>query len=120
MSVEPQWAQNGITIAGGHGAGEAKHQLNRPFGLDINENQTVFIADSLNFRAIGWTSGATSGNVVATGAGNGTNIYHLRRPTDVVCGKYGDTHVIYWSVYCFSRCLLWIGFGQGHIFVCHG
>ncbi|CAF4620650.1 unnamed protein product, partial [Rotaria socialis] len=44
------WTQNGVTIAGDHGLGSATNQLNEPFGLFVDDDQTVVIADSLNHR----------------------------------------------------------------------
>ena len=58
-SIPPDatWAQNGVSIAGGHEAGDAFNQLNAPYGLYLDENQTVFIADLHNHRIVEWKGG---------------------------------------------------------------
>jgi hypothetical protein len=62
-----RWKQTGVTIAGGHGRGNASNQLNVPFGLYVDDDQTVLITEIWNHRIIEWKSGATSGQVVAGG-----------------------------------------------------
>ncbi|CAF4967648.1 unnamed protein product, partial [Rotaria magnacalcarata] len=70
------WSQNGVTVAGGNGAGGATNQLNLPYGLFVDDNQTVVIADVWNHRIMQWKNGdTTNGQVVAggNGAGKGLN-----------------------------------------------
>ncbi|CAF2842679.1 unnamed protein product [Rotaria sp. Silwood2] len=79
-----RWAQNGVTVAGGHGHGSATYQLCGPWGLFINDDQTMVIADSLNHRIVQWNIGDTNGKVVAGGHGEGNRLYQLKYPTDVL------------------------------------
>ncbi|CAM4959710.1 unnamed protein product [Rotaria socialis] len=53
------WKQNGVTIAGGNGAGNATNQLYRPSGLFVDDDQTVVIADWGNDRIMRWKNGDT-------------------------------------------------------------
>ena len=65
-----QWSQNGVTVAGGNGDGNAVNQLYRPFGLDIDDNnQSIVIADKWNHRIIEWKMGASHGRVIVGGQG---------------------------------------------------
>ncbi|CAF1315284.1 unnamed protein product, partial [Rotaria sordida] len=41
-----RWAQNGTTVAGGHGEGSATNQLYWPYGLFLDDDQTMAIADT--------------------------------------------------------------------------
>ncbi|CAF1379894.1 unnamed protein product, partial [Rotaria magnacalcarata] len=50
IPANAKWAQNGVTIAGGHGRGNATNQLNQPHGLFVDDDQTVVIADTYNHR----------------------------------------------------------------------
>ncbi|CAF4307741.1 unnamed protein product, partial [Rotaria magnacalcarata] len=60
------WAQNGVTVAGGHGYGDATNKLSYPDGLFVDDDQTVVIADFGNHRIMQWKNGdTTNGQVVA-------------------------------------------------------
>ncbi|CAF4704789.1 unnamed protein product, partial [Rotaria socialis] len=73
------WAQDGVTIAGGHGNGDATNQLYRPFGLFVDDDQTVVIADNDNHRIMQWKNGdTTNGQVVAGGKDHGNGLHQLR------------------------------------------
>ncbi|CAF5170737.1 unnamed protein product, partial [Rotaria sp. Silwood1] len=42
------WSQNGITVAGGNGDGSETDQLYGPYGLYVDDDQTIYIAENLN------------------------------------------------------------------------
>ncbi|CAF4943510.1 unnamed protein product, partial [Rotaria socialis] len=89
------WAQNGVTIAGGHGNGDATNQLNHPYGLFVDDDQTVVIADFGNDRIMQWKNGdTTNGQVVAGGKGEGNGLHQLDGPTDVLIDKETDSLII--------------------------
>ncbi|CAF4517690.1 unnamed protein product [Rotaria socialis] len=100
------WAQNGVTIAGGNGLGSATNQLNHPYGLFVDDDQTVVIADYNNHRIMQWKNGnTTNGQVLAGGKGQGNGLHQLNRPTDVLIDKetnsliicdYGNRRVVQW------------------------
>ncbi|CAF2152048.1 unnamed protein product, partial [Rotaria magnacalcarata] len=96
--------QNGVTIAGGNGWGDATNQLYYPYGLLVDDDQTVFIADMWNHRIMQWKNGDTTNGQVVAGSGNG--LHQLDQPTDVVIDKetdsliicdYGNDRVVRWS-----------------------
>ncbi|CAF3835971.1 unnamed protein product [Rotaria magnacalcarata] len=101
------WAQNGVTIAGGHGRGDATNQLNEPHGLFVDDDETVVIAEWANHRIVQWkSSDTTNGQVVAGDEGKGNGLHQLNRPTDVLIDKetnsliicdYGNRRVVRWS-----------------------
>ncbi|CAF4959456.1 unnamed protein product, partial [Rotaria socialis] len=83
------WAQNGVTIAGGNG------QLHGPYGLFVENDQAVVIADTLNNRIMQWKNGdTTNGQVVAGGNGQGNGLNQLYYPTDVLIDKETDSLII--------------------------
>ncbi|CAF1682869.1 unnamed protein product [Rotaria magnacalcarata] len=89
------WAQNGVTIAGGHWKGDATNQLNEPCGLFVDDDQTVTIADWGNHRIIQWKSGdTTKGQVIAGGKGQGNGLNQLNHPTDVLIDEETDSLII--------------------------
>ncbi|CAF4692457.1 unnamed protein product, partial [Rotaria magnacalcarata] len=61
------WSRTGITVAGGNGVGDGLNQLNQPFGIFVNENQTVYVADFANHRIVKWDRNASTGQLVAGG-----------------------------------------------------
>ncbi|CAF2248797.1 unnamed protein product, partial [Rotaria magnacalcarata] len=81
IPANAKWAQNGVTIAGGHGSGGAANKLSYPHGLFVDDDQTVVIADYLN-------------NLVAGGNGYGNGLHQLDRPTDVLIDKETDSLII--------------------------
>ncbi|CAM4928513.1 unnamed protein product [Rotaria socialis] len=102
-----KWKQNGVTVAGGNGIGNATNQLWYPNGLFVDDDQTVVIADYSNNRIIQWKNGDTAnGQVVAGGKGAGRGLHQLNQPTDVLIDKetdsliicdYGNGRVVRWS-----------------------
>jgi sugar lactone lactonase YvrE len=87
--------QNGITVAGGNGAGNGINQLNGPQGLYVDDDdQTIYVADYSNHRVVEWKIGATSGTVVAGGNGQGNQANQLNNPTAVIVDKETDSLII--------------------------
>ena len=94
-------------MAGGNGKGDAVNQLNRPLGLDIDDdNQSIVIADCWNHRIVEWKMGAINGKVIAGGHGEGNRLDQLKFPTDVLIDKEtnslfianrGNRRVLRWS-----------------------
>ncbi|CAM4799058.1 unnamed protein product [Rotaria magnacalcarata] len=95
IPANAKWTHNGVTVAGGHGKGDATNQLNRPLGLFVDDDQTVLIADHLNHRVMQWKNGdTTNGQVVAGGKGKGNGLHQLFHPTDVLIDKETDSLII--------------------------
>ncbi|CAF4987288.1 unnamed protein product [Rotaria magnacalcarata] len=89
------WSQNGVTVAGGHGEGGATNQFFYPWGLFVDDDQTVVIADFFNDRIVQWKNGnTTNGQVVAGGKGQGNRLNQLNRPRGVLVDKATDSLII--------------------------
>ena len=107
LPTNARWSQNGVTVAGGNGDGNAVNQLNNPRGLDIDDdNQSIVIADSWNDRIVEWKMGASHGKVIAGGRGQGNRLDQLSYPSDVLIDKetnslfiadQGNGRVLRWS-----------------------
>ncbi|CAF3393172.1 unnamed protein product, partial [Rotaria sp. Silwood2] len=65
-----------------------------PWGLYVDDDQTVYVADRLNHRIVEWKWGATSGQVVAGGNGQGSGAHQLYNPYDVIVDKERDSLII--------------------------
>ncbi|CAF1112891.1 unnamed protein product, partial [Rotaria magnacalcarata] len=95
IPANAKWKQNGVTVAGGHGQGDATNQLYLPYSLFVDDNQTVVIADCTNHRIIQWKNGdTTNGQVVAGGKGQGNRLNQLDGPTNVLLDKETDSLII--------------------------
>ena len=97
VNINPnaRWIQNGVTVAGGGGQGSGINQLN---GVDScyidDENQTVYATDHNNHRIVAWKVGATNGQVVAGGNGQGNQANQLNTPGVVVLHRETDSLII--------------------------
>ena len=94
VAANARWAQNGITVAGGHRFGGATNQLYLPHGLFVDDEDTVIVAEQFNHRIVEWKPGATSGTVLAGGNGEGNRPDQLNRPTDVIFDKETNSLII--------------------------
>jgi sugar lactone lactonase YvrE len=90
----------------GFGSGDGLNQINYPWGICVDDDQTVYIADWGNHRIVEWKSGAISGRVVAGGNGPGNRSDQLCGPTDVIIDRernyliicdYNNRRVVRWS-----------------------
>ena len=99
-----RWSQNGVTVAGGNGRGNAFNQLWYPLGLDIDDdNQSIVIAGFQNHRIVEWKIGASHGKVIAGGQGHRNRFDQLYRPIDVVIDK--ETNSLFIADYSNRRVL---------------
>jgi len=87
ISASARWIQNGITVAGGNGQGNGLNQLSDPWGVYVDDDQTIYVTDRYNHRIMEWKNGATSGRVVAGGNGQGNRNDQLNYPKNVIIDK---------------------------------
>ncbi|CAF1343116.1 unnamed protein product [Rotaria sp. Silwood1] len=106
LNLNTKWRQNGVTVAGGNGKANGMNQLYYPWGLCVDHDQTIYIADCGNHRVVEWKNGAASGRVVAGGNGSGNRSDQLSSPRDVIIDKktnsliisdYDNKRVVRWS-----------------------
>ena len=106
IPMNARWSQNGVTVAGGNGIGDAVNQLYYPWGLDIDDdNQSIVIADFWNHRIVEWNMGASHGRVIAGDRGQGNRLDQLDRPTDVLIDK--ETNSLFIADRLNRRVLRW-------------
>ncbi|CAF5179407.1 unnamed protein product, partial [Rotaria magnacalcarata] len=95
IPANAKWSQNGVSIAGGNGEGSTPNQFYSPYGLFVDDDQTVVITDWGNHRIMQWKNGATTnGQVVAGGNDLGNGLHQLNQPTDVLIDKETDSLII--------------------------
>jgi sugar lactone lactonase YvrE len=81
-------------VAGGHGPGKGLNQFNYPYGLYVDDDQTIYVTEWSNHRVMECKNGATSGEVVAGGNGQGNQANQLNGPIAVVVDKQSDSLII--------------------------
>ncbi|CAF4610213.1 unnamed protein product, partial [Rotaria magnacalcarata] len=47
---DAEWVQNSIIVAGGNGQGSGMNQLFYSWGLYVDDEQTIYVADTSNHR----------------------------------------------------------------------
>ncbi|CAF3633330.1 unnamed protein product [Rotaria sp. Silwood1] len=94
IPVDARWTKKAVTVAGGNGWGIEINQLSNPFGLFLDDDQTMIIADWWNHRIIQWKMGETNGQVVAGGHGKGNRLDQLNYPTDMLIDKATDSFIV--------------------------
>ena len=106
LPTNARWSQNGVTVAGGNGRGNAVNQLNGPVGLDIDDdNQSIVIADWWNDCIVEWKMEEENGKVIAGGQGQGNRLDQLYYPIDVLIDK--ETNSLFISDRENRRVLRW-------------
>ncbi|CAF0974331.1 unnamed protein product [Adineta steineri] len=89
-----KWKQNAITVAGGNGEGQQLNQLDRPFGIFIDKNKNIFIADNSNHRIVEWKYNAKEGQIIAGGNGQGNQMNQLKYPTEMIVDQQNHSIII--------------------------
>ena len=94
ININAKWMQNGSTIAGGNAEGGGLNQLASPWGICVDDDQTVYVADASNHRIMKWRRGANSGVAVAGARGPGNQNDQLNYPVNVILDKKSDSLII--------------------------
>ncbi|CAM4985504.1 unnamed protein product [Rotaria socialis] len=94
IPANAKWSQNGVTVAGGNGAGVATNQLYWPWSLSVDDDQTMFISEHGNSRIMEWKSGATNGQVVTSGTSTINTLNTIDVPSDILIDKETDSLII--------------------------
>ncbi|CAF1406982.1 unnamed protein product [Adineta steineri] len=82
-----------LIVAGGHGKGEHRNQLNSPTYLFVDQDRTVYVSDYHNNRVMKWKEGARKGTIVAGGQGQGHSRSQLDHPQGIVVDQLGNVYV---------------------------
>ncbi|CAF3209705.1 unnamed protein product [Rotaria socialis] len=94
LNTNTRWKKNGVIVAGGNGRGDAMSQLSQPWGLYVDDDQTVYIADCGNNRIVQYKCGSKTGRIMAGGNEVGCCPDQLISPKDVIIDKDRDNLII--------------------------
>ncbi|CAF1215177.1 unnamed protein product [Adineta steineri] len=89
-----KWKEYGITVAGGHGYGDQLHQLTYSFGICVDDNKAILIADIHNHRIVEWKYNSGSVQIVAGGNGKGNRDDQLDTPIDAIVDKEKNAIIV--------------------------
>ncbi|CAF4713696.1 unnamed protein product [Rotaria sp. Silwood2] len=87
-------AKEGIIVAGGNGKGDAVTQLHYPNGLFVDRLNTVYVADSENYRIMRWPQGATSGSIIVDGNHKSDQENELDYLKGLSFDRHGNLYVV--------------------------
>ncbi|CAF1194135.1 unnamed protein product [Adineta steineri] len=116
-----KWKQNALTAAGGNKQGQQLNQCNYPYGIFIDKNKNIFIADRGNHRIVEWKYNARIGQIIAGGNKEGNRMHQLNSPTDVIVDQ--QNHFIIIADSGNRRVVEWMNQKQQiliHNIHCHG
>ncbi|CAF1678612.1 unnamed protein product, partial [Adineta ricciae] len=94
VGITDRWSPVGVTVAGGNGNGSGLDQLDRPKGLYVDDDLTIYVVDTSNSRVMEWKYNAISGSIVGGVNGQGRDDDQLFSPTDVIVDKRTDSLII--------------------------
>ncbi|CAF4207447.1 unnamed protein product [Adineta steineri] len=90
-----KFQQFGITVDRGNGQGQELNQLYNPVGIFIDNNKSIYIADSLNHRIVKWNLNSKTGRIIAGSNGYGDQNNQLSYPKDIIFDKENNSFIIY-------------------------
>jgi sugar lactone lactonase YvrE len=94
IDINASWSQMGVTVAGGTGSGSAINQLHHPWGMCMDNDQAIYIAEYSNHRIVKWKCAATNGDIVAGGNKQGNKANQLNGPANVIIDHKHDSLII--------------------------
>ncbi|CAF1154045.1 unnamed protein product [Adineta steineri] len=92
--VNSKWKQNGIIIAGGNANGNHPNQFAFPTGIFIDDENTIYIADSYNDRIVEWKFNSKNGHVIAGENGRGNGSDQFNSPMNMIFDKQNNSLII--------------------------
>ncbi|CAF1073877.1 unnamed protein product [Adineta steineri] len=89
-----KFQQSAITVAGGNKDGKKLNQLCFPNGMFIDNDKSIYIADSGNDRIAKWRLNSNTGQIIVGGNGKGNQNNQLDRPIDIIFDKKNNSFII--------------------------
>ncbi|CAF3565981.1 unnamed protein product [Adineta steineri] len=89
-----KFQQLGITVAGGNDDGPEFDQLSYPQGIFIDNDKSLYIADSENHRIVKWKLNSNTGEIIIGENGKGNQNNQLNEPRDIIYDKENNSFII--------------------------
>ena len=94
IPINAQWNQYGIIVAGGNEPDSESNRLRLPRGMDVDNEETIYITHSADDRITKWEKGVKNSQVVAGGNGQGNRNDQLNGPINVIIDYKTDSLII--------------------------
>ncbi|CAF1001271.1 unnamed protein product [Adineta steineri] len=97
-----KFQQFGITVAGGNGKGNQLNQLNQldySHGIFIDDDKSIYIADTENHRIVKWKLNSNEGQIIVGGNKND----RLAFPSNIIFDKENNSFIISDKTYTFIK-----------------
>ncbi|CAF1001308.1 unnamed protein product [Adineta steineri] len=89
-----KFKQFAITVAGGNGYGDRLDHLSNPEGIFIDNDKSIYIADSLNNRIVKWKLNSNTGEIIAGGNRKENQNNQLNHPINIIFDKENNSFII--------------------------
>jgi hypothetical protein len=86
-------AKRGVVIAGDQDYGKGLTEFAEPYGVIVDQLETVYIADCNKNRVMHWPKGAIEGSVVVGGNGLGKKADQFHSPGDLSFDRSSSTKI---------------------------
>ncbi|CAF1202632.1 unnamed protein product [Adineta steineri] len=94
LTENNKYQQFAVTVAGGNGKGDQLNQLSDPLGICIDDDKSIYVADSENHRIVKSELNSKTGQITAGGNGSGNQNNQLHGPTDIIFDKQNNFFII--------------------------
>ncbi|CAF4281936.1 unnamed protein product, partial [Adineta steineri] len=74
-------------------SGDDFDKFDEPSGVYVDEQETIYVADSRNHRVMRWLKDATNGTLIAGGNGQGSSSDQFDLPADLSLDREGNLYV---------------------------
>ncbi|CAF4019525.1 unnamed protein product [Adineta steineri] len=90
QTKKSKFKQSAITVAGGNAQGRKLNQLRYPWGIFVDNDKSICIADCYNHRIVKWKLNSNKGRVIVDGNQNN----QLNLPTNIISDKKNNSFII--------------------------
>lgn len=91
---KPAWNTTAVTVAGGNGNGSGANQLSNSYlGIVVDSYGNLYVSDGGNHRVQKWAPGASFGETVAGGNGQGSAANQLYNPGGIFLDAAGNLYI---------------------------
>ncbi|CAF1155616.1 unnamed protein product [Adineta steineri] len=89
-----KFQQVASTVAGGNGDGQELNQLFNPWGILIDNDNSIYTADCHNHRIVKWKLNSKTGEIIAGENRYGNENNQLNNPRDIVFDEKNNSFII--------------------------
>ena len=86
--------KEGILVADGNVKGNGLNQLFHPTSIFVDENYSIYISDSSNYRVMKWKKGTKEGVIIAGGQGDDDSFKQCSPPGEIFVDQFETLYVV--------------------------